>query len=274
MFTAIKGRESEINRIIGLVFCTRDHPPPRVTAAVVALCILGLFGCSGQTYWWNRPPAQPKETALASDSPAPLDMVGESQAMDYDPWESFNEQTFSFNFNVLDRHVLKPAAKVWSRVPPEQVRHGLANAFDNLGMPRRFINKALQGRLPGASEELARFVLNTTSDQDRRPRRMLTWALLLLCGLTPFVRAVEPPGSEVPPLAKSQEGSTLTVCHGALESLGAACWHEKGHLGQGFKIAVLDSSFSGFRALRRQDAAAKPRRQILSQGCTSRSDWQ
>ena len=130
---------------------------------MVALCILGLFGCSGQTYWWtDSPPAQPKETALASDSPAPLDMVGESQAMDYDPWESFNEQTFSFNFNVLDRHVLKPAAKVWSRVLPEQVRHGLANAFDNLGMPRRFINKALQGRLPGASEELARFVLNTT----------------------------------------------------------------------------------------------------------------
>src|SRR5215472_13180828 len=161
MSTAIKGREIEIHRIIGLVFYTRDHPPPRVTVAVVALCVLGLFGCSGQTYWWNRPPAQAKETALASDSPAPLE-VGESQDMDYDPWEPFNEQTFSFNFNVLDRHVLKPAAKVWSRVLPEQVRHGLANAFDNLGMPRRFVNKALQGRLPGASEELARFVLNTT----------------------------------------------------------------------------------------------------------------
>jgi ABC-type transporter lipoprotein component MlaA len=32
--------------------------------------------------------------------------------MDYDPWESFNERTFSFNFNVLDRYALKLAAKV------------------------------------------------------------------------------------------------------------------------------------------------------------------
>jgi phospholipid-binding lipoprotein MlaA len=38
----------------------------------------------------------------------------------------------------------------------------LANALDNLGMPRRFINKVLQMRLPGAAEELARFALNTT----------------------------------------------------------------------------------------------------------------
>jgi phospholipid-binding lipoprotein MlaA len=42
------------------------------------------------------------------------------------------------------------------------VRQSLANAFYNLAMPRRFVNKVLQGRLPGAGEELARFVVNTT----------------------------------------------------------------------------------------------------------------
>jgi phospholipid-binding lipoprotein MlaA len=105
---------------------------------------------------------QAEEAALASDSPTPLRAPDESEAIDYDPWESFNEQTFSFNFDVLDRYALKPAAQVWSRALPEGVRHGLANAFDNLGMPRRFVNKVLQGRLPGAGEELARFVLNTT----------------------------------------------------------------------------------------------------------------
>jgi phospholipid-binding lipoprotein MlaA len=29
-------------------------------------------------------------------------------------------------------------------------------------MPKRFVNKVMQGRLPGASVELMRFVLNTT----------------------------------------------------------------------------------------------------------------
>jgi phospholipid-binding lipoprotein MlaA len=85
-----------------------------------------------------------------------------SEGLDYDPWESVNEQTFDFNFNVLDRYGLKPAAKVWSRALPQTVRHGLANMFDNLAMPKRFVNKVLQGRLPGAGEEIARFVLNTT----------------------------------------------------------------------------------------------------------------
>jgi phospholipid-binding lipoprotein MlaA len=147
---------------VALVLYTRAHSLPRVVAALIALCALGLFGCSAQNDSSRMPFTQAEEAALASDSPAPLRTPGGSQTMDYDPWESFNERTFSFNFNVLDRYALKPAAKVWSRALPEEVRHRLANAFDNLGMPRRFVNKVLQGRPSGAGEELARFLLNTT----------------------------------------------------------------------------------------------------------------
>jgi phospholipid-binding lipoprotein MlaA len=82
--------------------------------------------------------------------------------MDYDPWESFNDKTFYFNFNLADHYAIKPAAKVWSDVLPAQLRQSLANAFYNLAMPKRFVNKVLQGRLPGAGVELTRFVLNTT----------------------------------------------------------------------------------------------------------------
>jgi phospholipid-binding lipoprotein MlaA len=82
------------------------------------------------------------------------------------PWTTIpgnhSEHTFSFNFNVLDRYALKPAAKVWSQALPAPVRQSLANAFDNVAMPRRFVNKVLHGRLPGVGEELARFLLNTT----------------------------------------------------------------------------------------------------------------
>ena len=81
--------------------------------------------------------------------------------MDYDPWESVNDKTFYFNFNLADHYAIKPAAKVWSRLP-EQFRQSLANAFYNLDMPKRFVNKVLQGRLPSAGLELTRFVVNTT----------------------------------------------------------------------------------------------------------------
>jgi len=60
------------------------------------------------------------------------------------------------------RHLRQPAAEVWSRLP-EQMRQSLANAFYNLAMPRRFVNKVLQLRLPGAGIELTRFVINTTA---------------------------------------------------------------------------------------------------------------
>jgi phospholipid-binding lipoprotein MlaA len=126
-----------------------------LAAAFVLLVTLGLFGCSAQG---DSSRATYDQAIIASDSPSPA----RSEETDYDPWESFNDKTFDFNFNVLDRYALKPAATVWSKVLPQPVRQSLGNAFYNLAMPKRFVNKVLQGRLPAAGEELGRFVLNTT----------------------------------------------------------------------------------------------------------------
>ena len=122
--------------------------------AILSIVCVSLIGCSSQRDASQMPNVQERE-ALASDLPAPSD------GMDYDPWESINDKTFYFNFNLADHYAIKPAAKVWSRLP-EQFRQSLANAFYNLDMPKRFVNKVLQGRLPSAGLELARFVVNTT----------------------------------------------------------------------------------------------------------------
>jgi phospholipid-binding lipoprotein MlaA len=81
--------------------------------------------------------------------------------MDYDPWERFNEKTFWFNHDVLDRYALKPVATVWSKIP-DPMRQGLANAFHNLAMPDRLVNEVFQARFQEAGSEVARFLLNTT----------------------------------------------------------------------------------------------------------------
>ena len=129
---------------------------PSILAAVAVLFFAATFlGCSSQG---NPSRTAYEQAAIASDLPTPS---SESVGIDYDPWEPFNERTFSFNFNILDHYGLKPVAKVWARVPL-QLRNGLGNAFYNLAMPKRFINKLLQGRVPGAGEELASFVINTT----------------------------------------------------------------------------------------------------------------
>jgi phospholipid-binding lipoprotein MlaA len=80
---------------------------------------------------------------------------------EWDPWEPFNEKTFSFNRQV-DRFVLKPVAKAYNAALPDFIRGGIANLFDNLDVTRRLVNNILQLRFDGAGRELARFAINST----------------------------------------------------------------------------------------------------------------
>jgi phospholipid-binding lipoprotein MlaA len=83
----------------------------------------------------------------------------EDELTEYDPWEGFNRTMFEFNRKV-DRFVLKPVARVWNTVVPDLAQQSLANAFDNIAMPRRFINSLFQLKIEGAGRELARFFIN------------------------------------------------------------------------------------------------------------------
>ena len=86
----------------------------------------------------------------------------EQEALETDPWESFNTKMFRFNHNVLDRYFLKPVAKAWNIVLPDPVQRGLRNAVDNTNFMKRLVNSLAQGKFGGASRELARAGINTT----------------------------------------------------------------------------------------------------------------
>jgi phospholipid-binding lipoprotein MlaA len=80
---------------------------------------------------------------------------------EYDPWEPFNERMFEVNRN-LDRYVLKPTAKAYDRVVPDEVQRMISNAFDNLGAVKRMVNSLLQAKWDGAAREMSRFLVNST----------------------------------------------------------------------------------------------------------------
>jgi phospholipid-binding lipoprotein MlaA len=80
---------------------------------------------------------------------------------EYDPWESFNEPMFTFNYK-LDQYVMKPVATGYDKVVPDQVKQSLDRAFTNLGMVKRAVNSALQLKFVGTAREVARFVINST----------------------------------------------------------------------------------------------------------------
>jgi len=131
-------------------------------AALLSVISIGLLGCGAQSDPPRMRYVQVAEVNRSAGLPAisTPDPIGEG--IDYDPWEPFNEKTFWFNHDVLDRYALKPAATVWAKTLPDPVRRSLANAFDNIAMPRRLVNKVLQGRFESAGQEVARFVVNTT----------------------------------------------------------------------------------------------------------------
>ena len=108
------------------------------------------------------------EWVVALSGPADAALRGTQEAgapdpdvEEYDPWERFNEKMFAFNYN-LDKYVLKPVAQGYNFIMPDMFQTMIDNAFTNLRMPSRFVNKVLQWRLVDASKEMGRFLINST----------------------------------------------------------------------------------------------------------------
>jgi len=91
-------------------------------------------------------------------TPEPLPDI---EVEEYDPWEPFNEKMFRFNYN-LDRYLLKPVAKGYNFVMPDEIQRMIANGFDNANPVPKWVNNLLQGNVRGFVTELGRFLINST----------------------------------------------------------------------------------------------------------------
>jgi phospholipid-binding lipoprotein MlaA len=91
----------------------------------------------------------------------PFAKPGEAGLEEYDPLEPLNTKVFEFNRQV-DRWVLKPVAKGFNFIVPDQVQAGIGNFIYNTRFVPRFCNNIFQGKLRGAGIEAGRFLMNTT----------------------------------------------------------------------------------------------------------------
>jgi phospholipid-binding lipoprotein MlaA len=78
-----------------------------------------------------------------------------------DPWEGFNRKIFRFN-EGLDVYFLEPVAVVWDSLIPPLLQTAIRNIFSNARFPIIFVNDLLQAKPIEASEDLGRFLVNTT----------------------------------------------------------------------------------------------------------------
>ena len=109
--------------------------------------------CHPQEFFFSRTPGLLLGAAL-------LLLTGCATVQNPDPLESLNRKTFALNESV-DRAVLAPVARAYTRVVPASVRTGVGNVFSNTKDLWSAVNLGLQGRpLDGASDAL-RFGTNT-----------------------------------------------------------------------------------------------------------------
>jgi phospholipid-binding lipoprotein MlaA len=78
-----------------------------------------------------------------------------------DPFERVNRATWAFN-DALDRMLARPAAKAYKRVVPEPARNAVSGVLANLEYPTVAFNDALQGKFQAATQDVGRFLVNTT----------------------------------------------------------------------------------------------------------------
>src|SRR5262249_55479827 len=150
----------------------RRHEMQSTTASrsISTMWLVALVVAAGMAVRCARSPGVPAGPAgtdgsvrshhLREDTAPSDDSADEA---DYDPWQSFNERMFSFNHDILDGWLVKPAAKGWAKIFPEVARRSFSRMINNLDMPRRLVNNLLQARPLGAGRELARFAVNSTA---------------------------------------------------------------------------------------------------------------
>ncbi len=78
-----------------------------------------------------------------------------------DPLSGYNSMMTSFNDAVII-YALNPVAEAYGYIIPEPLRIGVSNAIKNINFPVRFVNNILQGKFQNSSDELERFIINST----------------------------------------------------------------------------------------------------------------
>jgi phospholipid-binding lipoprotein MlaA len=137
----------------------REAQPAQITDAAISAGdrVEGADDSPAVSRSFEETVAALEEPAAAVPEPEP-DIAVEKV---YDPWEPFNQKTFTFNRN-LDRYVLKPVAKGYDKVMPGTLQTMIGNAFDNIKVVPRVLNNLLQGKLAAAGTETGRFLINST----------------------------------------------------------------------------------------------------------------
>lgn len=105
----------------------------------------------------------PAAVAQVADGAPPIEAPSEdaADAVNIDPWEPFNRQTFKA-YLFVDDNLMAPLAKGYRALTPKRARTALRNFLDNAASANLLANDLLQGEVARAGDTIARFAINST----------------------------------------------------------------------------------------------------------------
>lgn len=135
----------------------------RLSLLILLSATIAANGCASKQVHEQQAKAQAIDNTSNSQSLDNESLVDEADtASDPDPFESVNRIVWDFNYDVLDRFLVKPLTQGYIAITPSPVRVGLQNAADNIEEPANVVNNLLQGKVNGSMTSVARFAVNST----------------------------------------------------------------------------------------------------------------
>jgi phospholipid-binding lipoprotein MlaA len=111
----------------------------------------------------ERQPADDPDEVFEEESEGALEEEGEEKVIEIaDPLYPWNKAMYHVNDKIYF-WVLKPLARGYSSVFPEDIRLSVSNFFNNLKAPIRIVSSLLQLKMKIAGNELIRFIYNSTA---------------------------------------------------------------------------------------------------------------
>ena len=132
----------------------------RTSKQFICLSILTVALCSGCASN-KQSQAQAQQASTGADASLETNSTDDKNGIS-DPFEPVNRVMWDFNYEVLDKYLLKPVTQGYVAITPQPVRNGLVNAANNIEEPANAINNLLQGKGKSSITSVARFAVNTT----------------------------------------------------------------------------------------------------------------
>ncbi|MFT4654189.1 MAG: phospholipid-binding lipoprotein MlaA [Kangiellaceae bacterium] len=122
------------------------------------LLVLASTGCASNSSVQAQSQISKEADSALVESSIPSSTVSKV----WDPLEPINRLVWDFNYEILDRFLVKPLTQGYVAVTPQPIRTGLLNAAKNIEEPVYFLNNLLQGKGKDSATSIARFALNST----------------------------------------------------------------------------------------------------------------